>query len=140
VQSGDVAESKVQTDLIEQGVHVALPLQSLSYDLVAEVDGEFYRVQVKRAPLKEDGVSKAQIKRSGRDYDNDGDQRKYGLDSFDVLAVWCVEWDEVAYTSWDDPTWSYTVRRSDEEVAPQVKHTVNVLGEQTFDKAIESFK
>lgn len=140
MQAGDVAESKVQTDLIEQGVHVALPLQSLSYDLVAEIGEEFYRVQVKRAPLKEEGVAKAQIKRSGRDYDNNGEQRKYGSDSFDVLAIWCVKWDEVAYTSWDEPMWSYSVRLSNEGVAPQVEHKVNLLEDQTFDKATEMFK
>lgn len=45
---GDLAQAKVQADLIERGAMVLLPLtEHAPFDLVAYLDGAFYRVQVK---------------------------------------------------------------------------------------------
>ncbi len=45
---GDLAQAKVQADLIERGAMVLLPMTEHSpFDLVAYLDGVFFRIQVK---------------------------------------------------------------------------------------------
>jgi len=131
---GDLAESKVQTDLIENGYNVSIPLHDVEYDLIAEESGKFYRIQVKVATERNDRDSaQAQLKRSSRDTGN-GDQRLYSENAFDVLAVWAKPYDGVAYTAWDEPKWSYTVRESD------TNGRANIVSEETMAKATERLK
>lgn len=132
---GDLAELNVAADLTASDYNVSIPLGDELYDIVAEKDGVFYRVQVKVATARNDRNSaQAQIKRSSRDSGN-GEQRLYSKDAFDVLAVWAKPYDSVAYKVWDEPVWSFTVR--DEKAA---NGCGNVVEELTMNRATERLK
>jgi hypothetical protein len=137
---GDLGETAVMNDLVEEGYEVSLPFGSYSYDLVACIDGDFYTIQVKEAGLKPDydNAVKANIHKSGRDYDQS--KRKYDEDSFDILAVYCRPWGEVAYRAWDEPVWTYTVRQDDGNLPDRGGHLINLIEDQTLESAIERFK
>ena len=123
------------TDLTSSGYNISIPLGDELYDLVAEKNGVFYRVQVKTASKRNDRDSAvAQIKRSSRDVGN-GDQRLYDANSFDILAVWAKPYDDVAYKAWDEPVWSFTIR--DE---PAANGCGNVVDDYTMERATERLK
>jgi hypothetical protein len=132
--SGDLAECKVLPDLVSSGYNVSIPFGSYSYDLVAEKNGEFYRIQVKIATPRCDraDAAQAQIKRSNR---NKNKQRQYDEDSFDILAVWAKQFNEVAYKAWNEPVWSFTVR--DE---PAANGCGNMIDELTIENATKKLK
>jgi len=143
VKDGPLAESKVQSDLIASGFTVSLPTEEVGYDLVAEKDGSFYSIQVKKGSLRSDTNSgeavKCNIMRSGRAEENVS-KRKYDTDDFDILAMWAKPWDKVAYMAWNKPQYHWTVRRSKDGLSGQGSHRVNIIDEYTVDRAVERVK
>lgn len=138
-----LAESKVQSDLIESGFTVSLPTEETQYDLVAEKDGDFYSIQVKKGSLRTDTNSgeavKCNVMRSGRDTEN-VEKRKYDSGDFDILAMWAKPWDNVCYMAWDEPQYHWTVRKSKEGLSGQGSHRVNIISEYTIERAAKRLK
>lgn len=54
--TGAISEIQVASKLIELGYTVSVPINDGKYDLVAERDGVFYRIQVKHGRLKNGAV------------------------------------------------------------------------------------
>lgn len=132
---GNLSELKVAADLTASGYAISVPLGDEKYDLVAENNGKFYRIQVKTASKRTNRDSAvAQIKRSSRDTGN-GDQRLYDCDSFDILAVWAKPYDKVAYKEWNESVWSFTIR--DE---PAANGCGNLVDDYTISRATERLK
>jgi hypothetical protein len=139
-KKGDLAEIKVQSDLVAKDMRVSIPVHEIEYDIVAEEDGNFYRIQVKTGTYRSDRDSiECNILRSGRDYGS-GEQRKYSSDSFDILAMWCQPIDTVCYVEWNEPRTSYSVRENLDDVANRGHHRVNLVEDQTLDSAIKRLK
>ena len=134
---GALGEAKVQSDLIESGFTVSIPVQPAHYDLVAERNGELYRVQVKAAGFYQNrNTIKAQIMRSSRATK----KRKYSADAFDILAVWGEPLDVIAYKAWEESVWSFSFCLDDEDIPSRAEHMVNRVGDQTIEDAIERLK
>ena len=138
---GDLSEIKVEADLVGNGVNTFVPRQTLPYDLVIELNGEFYRVQIKRASshyrFDDDRAVEAQLKTSGRDY-NGTKRRKYSVDDFDILAVYCVPWDEVAYEKWDEAKTCITLWEDAEKSG--APHLSKGIEDYQWESITETFK
>ena len=73
-QNGAVAESMVQTELYQQGCAVSIPASEEPYDLIADIDNELIRVQVKNMFTREDQGStkyRAELRTSSGTYSED---------------------------------------------------------------------
>jgi hypothetical protein len=82
MQSGDVREVQVASELMSLGIPVSRPLSdNLKYDLVAEVDGSLLKVQVKTAKDRTDTDQHSIV--SELHYRGE-DGSKCGYDSSDV--------------------------------------------------------
>lgn len=106
---GDLGVLKVQCDLAEKGYTILIPLTEHStYDLVAEKDGIFKRVQVKYRAAK-DGKLSIHMKSSWSD--KNGLHVKH-LDKslVDIFAIFCPDTNEVYYFDPSDFSKSVTLR------------------------------
>ena len=88
---GELGESSVLAALIKAGYRVSLPFGDHDrYDLVAELDGQFQRLQVKVGRLKQGGIVFRTVSSTGK-----GASKivlNY-LDNADSFAVYCPELD-----------------------------------------------
>lgn len=80
-QVGSVTEAQILAALVSRGMNVLVPFSPMPYDLVAEKDGKFQRVQCKTGALR-DGVIVF------KDYSDDHESYR-GL--VDVIAVYCPQ-------------------------------------------------
>jgi hypothetical protein len=98
--SGQAAELYVAARLGQQGYNVLWPMMAQSrYDLVIEKDGEFTRLQVKKATLSKAGpYSYLQARISSR---NKGSKPLYVKGEFDLFAftdmdkIWLAPFEEL---------------------------------------------
>ena len=93
---GDLAQAKVHADLIERGATVLLPLtEHAPFDVVAYMDGEFYRVQVKYRTMTAGGLA---IHFRSVWADRHGvHSRRMPRDEVDVVAIYCPDTAECYY-------------------------------------------
>lgn len=96
---GDIAEAKILSKLTERGYTVLIPWGDRDrYDLVFELDGEFHRVQCKKARYVNGSakfpVCSSSVHRNGQRHTYHGD--------IDYFAVWCEEVDEVYLIPFED--------------------------------------
>lgn len=84
-QTGDIAEAKVLTRLLELGYNVLKPFgDNLPYDLVVDNNGKFIRIQVKGSHQKTGNVKAYQTRcKISGNWDN----RYYSVNDFDFLVV-----------------------------------------------------
>lgn len=93
---GDLAQAKVQADLIERGAMVLLPLtEHAPFDLVGYLDGTFYRLQVKYRTVSEGGLA---IQFRSVWADRHGvHTKRMPRHEVDVVAVYCPDTRECYY-------------------------------------------
>jgi PD-(D/E)XK endonuclease len=87
---GDLAVAKVHADLVDRGAIVLLPLtEHAPFDLVAYLDGAFYRVQVKFRSATNGRVT---VEFSSSWADRHGSHhRPMPRDEVDAVAVYCPD-------------------------------------------------
>ena len=85
---GDLAELEVLTALTKAGYRTSVPFGSYRYDLVAEVDGKFQRVQVKLGRMVGGTIKFRTVASTA------GTHQHY-LNDADSFGVYCPELDEV---------------------------------------------
>jgi len=93
---GTIAELSVQKELIENGYNVSIPVDDYKYDIVAEMGGEFTRIQVKNGHMKNNSL------RASLDSYIRGENREYDENDFDFLAVYNPKSDKCYYTDWSE--------------------------------------
>ena len=82
---GMTSELKVAAALAANGHMISFPITSeTKYDLIADLDGDLLRIQVKVGHYK-DGIVKAVLARSCSDV------KKYNKNSVDGFAIYCPE-------------------------------------------------
>lgn len=96
-QKGDLGEAKVAVRLMELGFTVSSPWGDAEYDLVAEKNGDFYRVQAKYSKAKN---GKFEVRRYGVQH---GKRKGYTREGVDRFAVYCPDIDGVFFFSPDGP-------------------------------------
>lgn len=79
---GDISELRVGAKILECGYAVSEPLSDEKYDLIAEKDGEFIRVQVKHGRIK-NGCVRATLCEYNRD-----DKYVYDDSDIDMFAIY----------------------------------------------------
>ena len=85
---GSLAEANVLAALARCGYEISIPFNpSLRYDLVGELQGSFYRIQVKNGCLRNGTVRFNTYSGSDSKVPYDGE--------VDLFAVWCPELDSV---------------------------------------------
>ena len=109
LSKGDISESVVSSELLRRGYVVSRPLATCSYDLVAEIDGELKKIQVKSAFAKENSYGSkayyANLTKTGRTYDNGEKSNKseyYTSDEVDIFAIYVLDCNEVFIFSFDE--------------------------------------
>ena len=85
---GDLAELEVLTALTKAGYRTSVPFGSYRYDLVAEVDGKFQRVQVKLGRVVGGKIKFRTVASTAGTHEN-------YLNDADSFGVYCPELDEV---------------------------------------------
>lgn len=90
-QKGNIAELKVASRLSELGFQVLVPWGDARYDLVAERDGNFIKLQVKYATANAGRfyVRRTSVNRNGH--------ARYEEAEVDKIAVYCPESDGVYF-------------------------------------------
>ena len=100
LQAGTAGEYLVCADLILKGYNAYLSSQGLPYDILADVDGELIKIQVKTT-RKERAIPQRKkytpaylfyIKRCGKK-----GVKEYGENDFDVMALVALDIKRVAY-------------------------------------------
>lgn len=94
---GHGGEHVVINSLIKQGiVPFRSELPSSEVDLMALIDDQVYKIQVKTSQRNERGSLHIDLRRSNR---KNSDYRK---ESFDILAIVDADVDKVAYIDWNE--------------------------------------
>lgn len=89
---GVASEKLVEVDLILQGFDTFQPAsQELPYDLIAQKDGKFYKIQVKMGQKKQENRIYVDARKGS------AKERHYDHSDYDVLAVVDLEHKKVAY-------------------------------------------
>lgn len=96
---GTAAEHLVCAHIINSGHNAFMSNQYCGYDLVADVDGVLYRVQVKATTVASDPTRKNSSRRS---YMFHAGRTQYHEDSFDIMALVALDIGYVAYISMAD--------------------------------------
>lgn len=92
---GDIAETKVLSELIERGYAVSIPYgDNQRYDLIADDNGQMYRVQVKSGAM-EDGCVRFECKTAYTDHNDNRKYKSYDSSEIDAYAVWSSEQSQV---------------------------------------------
>ncbi|QVY62934.1 group I intron-associated PD-(D/E)XK endonuclease [Cytobacillus gottheilii] len=96
---GAAGEQIVIADLLLRGFNVSVPCgDTLTYDLLGELNGEFVKFQVKTATPAEDKI----VVYPKRSQAIKGAERYYASSDYDFLAVVNIASCEVAYLSFDE--------------------------------------
>jgi hypothetical protein len=91
---GAVAELRVTADLMKKGYMTFSPtMDNTECDLVAEVGGRLFKLQIKSAHSDGDKMKVDLVRSSAKN-------KFYTKDDFDVLAVYDSTTDQVAYLAW----------------------------------------
>jgi hypothetical protein len=99
---GDIAETKVLAELIEQGYAVSIPYgDNQRYDLLVDDDGEIHRVQVKNGAM-EDGCVRFECKTAYTDHNGERKYHSYDSSEIDAYAVWSSEQQSVYWIPIED--------------------------------------
>ena len=113
MQIGKAGEYLVCADLILKGF-VAYPSeQGLPYDVVLDIDGKLYKVQVKTTttyrtiPQRKDDMKSYifSIKRKGK-----YGKKRYGKDEIDIFALVCLDTKQVGYLRNGDMPYTLNLR------------------------------
>jgi hypothetical protein len=135
---GDQSEMKVAADLSAMG-DVSLPVGQPAYDLIVDIDGKLYRIQVKTAQRtgQRNNAHTVHVKHGFH-----GDT--YSIEEFDVLAVTAKSSDDVAYWPWVEESVRETLTvwfdRGSDDFRPCNRGMANIAEEMSFHDAIESLK
>jgi hypothetical protein len=93
---GDLAVVKVHADLVDRGALVLLPLtEHAPFDVVAYLDGQFFRVQVKYRSTT-NGVVHVRFRTTWADR-HGVHTRPMPLEEVDVIAIYCPDNGEIYY-------------------------------------------
>jgi hypothetical protein len=84
---GSVAETAVMAELSKRGFSVLVPLRSSRYDIVAEKDGKFFKIQVKYVTPK-NGVLPVSCYGTTRTSSNPCLVVKYSKEEIDYIAAY----------------------------------------------------
>ena len=127
---GTLAELSVQRDLLNNGFNVSVPIDDYSYDLIAEWDGEFTRIQVKNGHIKDNSL------RASLDSYIRGENKEYKDDDFDILAVYHPDCDDCYYADWSEiGNTMFQVYIGDmDELMPMHLAQTNLPSEHKIDK------
>lgn len=94
---GDLAEMKVACHLLEQGHSVSVPIgDNAPYDLIADINGKLVKIQVK-ARTQTNGRVEVQMESRMRNF-----RYAYTPEHWDILAVYNVTTNELAFLNWSD--------------------------------------
>lgn len=93
---GHLASIKFDLRAAEKGIVVSVPQIPCRYDRVVEIDGKFFRVQIKYAggTTQSSGVASARIKRPR---DRQGDLRGYSADEIDAIVLYLPQVDKLCW-------------------------------------------
>lgn len=96
-QNGAVSESMVQSRLYKEGYAVSVPVSEEPYDLIADIDGELLKIQVKTLFTRDRGTStqyRAELRPRSR-----GKGERYKSENVDAFAVYNSDDNEI-YWMW----------------------------------------
>lgn len=106
LELGKAAEHLVVADLILSGYRAYLTEQGLPYDVVLDLEGNLYRIQVKASRCAKRMPQRVahtpgylyHVRRAGK-----GGRRKYGDDEFEIVALVAMDLRIVAYLPFKGP-------------------------------------
>lgn len=106
---GDLGVAKVHADLVSQGFTVLFPAtEHAAFDLVAYLDGEFYRLQVKYRSARSGAVL---VKFRSMWADRNGTHTTpMDKSAIDVVCIYCPDTDQCYYVRPDAHGASVTLR------------------------------
>lgn len=138
---GQAGEFLVCADLISRGINAFQAGSGLSYDVVADINGKLYRIQVKTC-RKASLVSKKQNKSPGYIYHvrrmGKGLRKKYSLKDLDIFAFVALDKKQIAYMVNDEQTPTTIVMRT-EETEFTNKYS-KYFKDYVWDKCMEKIK
>jgi len=128
---GDISEQKIILDLIQSGYSVSQPVgDNDRYDLILDVGGELYRVQVKTARV--DGNSIV-FRCDSTYYGKDGSVKsQYTNEQIDMFAAYCPETKDIVYVDVDDAPKTAMRLREESDSARS-----NVIESFTLEQIVE---
>lgn len=139
---GDLGVMRIAFTLAKDAdANISMPISGhIAYDLVAEIDNEFYKVQAK-SRAKKDGCIYLRL---GNTSVHRREFYKYKIDDFDILAIYCQEIDEVYWLGPDDikailekdteiPTITLRIDFPLDEV---VKKNMNMASDYTLERTL----
>lgn len=149
---GDLGLHLVMIELVRRGIGVSLPVsEHLPYDLIIDIDGKLYKVQVK-ARSKESKNKRHEGKIEvplGGSFGERGGSRRYRYESnaFDILAINCIENEEIYWLGSDDLD-EYFAKKVDIPIItlridpPKKKSNkpIRMAQDYTFERMLEQLK
>ncbi len=127
-QKGDIGLTQAIADFTKNKIAVSIPIsEHLKYDLIAELDGQLKRIQVRYSKLNEGSFISVKLKsvwsnQKGVHVTN----RKKG--DYDVLAIYCPDTDEMYYVKDEefDASCALQLRLTSDDVVKRNKSRVRV--------------
>lgn len=110
LSAGSLAEAKVNAELLECGIISTVVEVPAPYDLVADIDGDLKKVQVKSCSLRDEqigdkGSYQVDFRKNGRVYEDSvyhNRHETYTGDEVDYFAIYNPDYDEVYWLPFDE--------------------------------------
>lgn len=124
---GELSEFKIASDLVENGCRVSYTHGDYPYDMIADLDAELFKVQVKTANKVKNRSNKYMIRTA-----------KYTAENVDLFAGYVPERDTVFYVRFEDAgqnaSVTYTGRN---ELSEHNASTAKFGDEHTFEEVVK---
>jgi hypothetical protein len=100
-RNGEIAEQIVATNLLELGFNVSKPVLEDRYDLIADIEGDLVKVQVKRGYKdgSRDDTFRANLQRQIRRATGDNRDEEYSDEDVDAFALY-DQYSDSVYWLW----------------------------------------
>jgi PD-(D/E)XK nuclease superfamily protein len=94
---GEIARCEVERRALEKNIIVSRPAIEARYDLILDIEGEFYRAQVKYADQDSRKSQNAIVLDLRKQCRNNGKTKKYSKEEIDVVLVYLPKIDNVLW-------------------------------------------